>query len=1822
MKIIKKTGRKVLTIFICSVICMIAVKADNLSVFKPGVKWYTHYRTGKLEIKNIEKAMADIPGMQLTSGPALKKQTYACISHYFKKTKNWTGVKSISLFAKTKKKIHLKFIIACDGGSLSSRFIKNNNSTSFGKYKITLDKMEKRGNPDLTKVKSISIGLGLWSFDTSKEGFSIILTKLETMDTANAYIIPRPSEGVVIDAGYKDDWGYEDNLYNWTAPDYIYLNDSSKLIPGSGKWRGIQQLSGRFAFMMDDKNLYFLGLVADATPFEGSNPSEVWKNDTVELFLVPKANSNILRLGQKMSKAKGAQIIFDCGKNHNNIRVLMQGGKKADSGIKYKVIPKNWLINGKQTKGYILEAAIPLKLFPEFTKKRGAMLGYSIKLNDMSGISLIATPENLKPHANIKNFKKAYIEIVAKDGGSKIKFPAPAKNVFWPGKYTKGPGKIRIWDMAKAYRKKESATSERLYLNTLWAVQGVDDGSIPPNPENWRYMPLPLGIGWYTPVFEISRKNKEELSPREVGYGKLGKKKKPFFWYERLFKPDADFKDRQIYLTIDYVVKEAGVYLNKEFIGTVTPGNTTLKLSGKLKFGEENRLDLLLYTNVIPGISVRNGISGITGDIYLEAYSHKPVINDLWVKNASGMNGSFDMLIETKASEKPIKLKLQILNKAGKVLAEAEKKVAPSAGIAKTNIIGKCKNFKPWSPEKPNLFFARLQAFKDGKLIEDTKQRFGFRTFKIKDGHFLLNGKILRLRVGFETNPSGVMGPNRLKMLKKYGHNTLFMHSSNSGHNAPRFDKLDEEGFITFAATDKAWEDKMTVAEIRKYRNHPSIIGYVSDSFGQLDVNGFIHNPFSVSDTYYPESAEAVKLYKFLRRRNDLFKSIDPTRPYIPQGTGNFEGAFRNIHHYPCYDVNMLDRMMYFEPWSRRKNPLYPMYVYECAIISLPTLDSTHPEHKYPVEEGRMVKRMVTYEDASRYLGAKAFDGWRQWDRFFAKNSLRGFRTCGLDGFTPWVDDDIFLAPANTKKAQDIKDKRKLSYKYFMLPFNAENLDKTWMRMNSWYYRLRGIARWQWPEEYGQGKIKEKRSIFTSIYENEMQPLFVYIGGQKGEVFSLAHNYASGESINKQIVAVNDTEKDFTGKFKVIFSLNGRKETKEINIKVPQGQIIKTAFQFAAPSVSSKTYGNLKLEYTNPQGQTKTDEFKLAVFPKKDIQPLKLDWKLKTGAVRISGKDSILKKAGIPFQKVSLNKKIPQDIELLVIERNALTKNINSAFLKEYIDNGGQVLIMEQSDKSLLDWRLRERRLEAVFIADGKHPIVKGLSDEDLAYFRGASTIIPREKRPTKYYRHTQSAALDTPHLTNVGIVAAYVMQKPSYGSFMPILVGGYDLEESALIEMRSGKGRAILCQVDVTGRYGLDPAATLLTNNIFKYLAETRTKNKLPSVDYLGGAKGKQFLERIGVTGVTPDSGKILAIGDKAKPEKELLEKYETVIILPVSNYLPEDLTIKPVKIQALDNPYFWNTGYFQFSMLKSKLPAPDRLGKNLPGIFQGLVDNDVYFFESPTLKSYSVKAKNKGFAIDWHSKYSTLATGKSGKTQYVLCSVNPYAMQHGECKRKAWRIWSLVFANLKVASKFELNWKIPAFDISEGDWMFLTDPDGKGEKTGFQNGIFGGRKPGKIEVGKIWEEAGVNDINPNLQSAPDSAYDGFGWYFRKVKFSETVDKQDLYLEISGVRDIPTYSRTVQQTTLWINGRKMPEPIGVYNAHKGGRGGRLWKLPKNAVKPGQENFVAVQIFNSKGAGGIHRKPIRFENYGQNQGMLFPYQFIKSKYNPYFFWCW
>lgn len=1769
------------------------------------------YPPGNAGARFVERAMGEAGGLLVTGRPARKKGTYASVAFRFAEPVNMSGLTSFSFYAKADVPALPKLGLVCQGGKYTTGFSRTSLSGSFKKFVFHRTDFKVNGQPDLARVQALDLGFGLWQFDTRKRGFTITVARFRYEGTEDSYVIPKPKRGVAVDGQFKD-WGFEDNLYNWTPPDYVHLNDRSQAATKAPAWHGPAQLSGRFAFMLDDRNLYFLALIVDATPFQGAHVDQVWKNDSVELFLKFRPTEQQLRLG---GAGPDVQMVFDCGEDTTRTRCFLRG-KPAKVVVRRKTLPRSWLVAGRQTKGYVLEAAVPLAGLGVPAPERGMLIGYSLKLNDASGLSLTATPENPEPHATVRAFRRAYFQIPLVEEKS-IAFGPPARDVFWPARYTRGEGRVRVWDMSRAVRKRMSQTVERLYLNTFWAVQGVESGDTSPKPGAWAYMPLPMGIGWYTPIYRPQAPSSDTLG-RELSYDVLGGRKGSFFWFERMFTPPREFQAGKLRLVFEYAVEEATVYLNGRILGRVDCANTALDVTGRVKCGEANRIDVLLYCPVRPGYSVRNGW-GITGDVYLEQHAHAPVIRDIWVKQASGLDGSFEIVTELGAADfHDTRLTADVLDKGQRVVAHAQS----DAPAAVTALKGVCKSFRPWSPAHPNLFTLRLRFERGGKLIDERRKRFGFRTFEIKNARFLLNGRILRLRAAHATNPSHVMDPGRMRMLKRYGHNSIFLHAGDFGHNTPLFDKMDEVGLVGFAPTSRAWSNEKTVAAIRRYRSHPCVLGYVSDQFGLLSIDGFNHNPFQTSDTYYPESAEAVKLLRFLRKRYDFFHSLDPTRPYFPQATGNFEGAFRSVNHYPTFDLNLLDHAMYFVPWAKRKRPLLPFHLYECGVFALPP-DITHPEHKFPVcEDFRMVKRLTSYECASRYLGTQAFDGWRGWEAMMMRASVRGFRTCGIDGFTPWTQDDMFLAPCNTTRAQDIKDNRRLSYRYFLAPFE-DVFDDSWMRLNSWYYRLRGQARWPWPAKYGQGKLTPKRSMFTSVYENEMQPLFAYIGGPPRDVFAREHNFYAGERIERQIVAINDTERDADVALTVAFEVNGKSERRRFKLRVPQGGILRQPFAFTAPAGERKARATLRLTCRSAAGESCSDTFAVTVFPKHRAP----DWPSLARGVRIGvvpspDKPRLIAKVGLPARTVSLKRPLPGDLDVLLVERNALSKHIRRDQLERFVNAGGRVVVFEQTDSSALDWRLRERRLETAFIADRKHPIVTGLDDADLAYFRGPARIVPREKGPSRFYRHGQSVAIPTPHLTNEGLVASYVMQKPCYGDVHPVLVAGYDLEESALIELRSGRGAMWLCQTDVTDRYGLDPAATRLVDNLLRYVITTKPPAETAVVAYVGGPQGTAFLDRLGIAysgerGASP----VLVLGEGARLDAGLVKHRRAVVVLPFAGYLPAGVAARPVRIQKLDYPHYWNTTYYQFDLMKSPRPAPDRLGAGVGSAFRGLVDNDAYFFESPRLNSFVVSPSSE-FKVEWRSEHGTMIEGHMGSTRMVLCSVNPYVMRHGECRRKAWRIWSVVFSNLGVANRFRLRLSPPALDLSGRDWTFLTDPDGVGDKVGYPRGEFGGRKPRPIRVGRVWEEQGVTERNPNIASPPDSAYDGFAWYFCRATIPASLRGEPLYLHVGGVRDIRTFNRLTNRTDLWVNGAKQPDPVGVYNAKEGGRAGRLWRLDPKVIRFGAQNLIALRVYNDQAAGGIHRKPVRLETEGQNPGMPFPYEFVRSKYTPYFFWAW
>ena len=1793
--------------------------AELSGITKSSQNW-RGYHKGTYRLTTEKAGLAGATALQFAADATDKKTTYASIEYILPQPLDMTAIQGLSFYAKTDAEgVVIKLGLRCPDGALHWDFIGKPGKDQFRKCVFDISKAKKRDKlPDLSQVRRISLGFGIWALGQRKGAHTIVIDRFAYTARSSAFVIPKPTKGVVIDGLFRD-WGYEDSLYNWTPPMYIKLDREQQVIPSERKWGGRAALSGRCSLMLDSKNVYFLALVVDPTPRQGI-AMHPWQNDSVELFLSFKASKFLLEKGRALGDGD-VQIVFDCGKRGPRALMIVKG-KRSEAALPMKLVDRSWMVGEKQARGYVLETRAPLSGLPTGPLTMGDMVAYNVKLNDSQGVSLVLTPKNQKPHANIRHWEPAYVEREVPHEMQAVVFGEVAKDVYWPVRYTKGEHPLKIWDMSYAHTKQVSATRGRVYLHSLWAVQGVEAPGIGPDPNKWLYAPCPMGIGWYTPAFRLDKDRKQRLGSDRNLLGEL-KRRVTFVWYERTFEIDPAFRTGTTTLVLEYVTGETKVYLNKELIGVVDRRSEPIDITKLAKFGGKNRLDLFVYNTGNYGIDIRNG-SGISGDTYIEHHKAKPLISNIWVKKASGLDGTYEIVLETNGGAVGnADADFDILDKNGNVLSSMRRPIdAPSISAA-----GTCGKFKPWSPDTPELFDVRVRCMRGRDVLDEKLQRFGFRTFEIKNARFMLNRKILRLRMCHPTWASGVIEPDRFKQLKRSGYNAIFLHASHYGFLGPLLDTLDEEGMVTHAATDKKQEDPMTVRDIKSFRNHPSVIMYVSDSFGQLSQNGYSHNPYAVSDTYYPSSREAVSNYQYLRKRYDLFKSVDPTRRYFPHATGNFEGSCRSTNRYPTYGCNMRDRAQFYDMWSKRKKPLLPYHLIECGVSSIP-YDKMHPTHLCRAGKWHNGRRSLVFEMATRYIGPKAYHDWQQWDVLMMRSTIRGLRSCGIDGFTPWNVPWMNGPASGFEKIREWKDNRKLSYKYFTPPWK-DVLQDGWMRCNSWYYWLRGYALWQWPERYGTSKVEERPNPHASIYQNEMQPLFAFIAGPRRDRFSLEHNFFSEEVIEKQIIAVNDTFQDQSVNFTCKFFVGDREHwASRIKLYLPQGDIVKHPISARAPRVSTKTRGKITIEYISEKGEQRTDEFAVTIFPRERPPRLALD---NVGVASVES-GSLTKKLGIRARSVSLNKRL-DDIDLLVIERNALAKHIDKDALESFINNRGNVLILEQSDNGLMDWRMRERRLGTAFSADDAHPVLAGLDDEDLSYWRGPADIVPAHKPPSRFFRHALSVGISVPFITQEGTVATFVFQRPCYGRFRTILAGGYDLEEAALVEMRSGTGRVIWCQMDVSNRYGLDPAATKLVNNLFAYAA-TKPETRPATVAYVGGPKGEAFLERLGVRhsrDVGIGRADVVVVGESASGKQDMPlvpKKGTTVVYLPSDRpaaALPRGLSVqdKPVVLMSLRRPGF-HTGSpsnYGFERFKGLHPAVERLTKPVPSPFRGLVHNDAFFFPGLEIRPIQVDT-SAGVEVTWQSERSLMVVVRIEDVRYILCRFDPRDMEHGECKRKASRIWSQLFTNLGAPNAHKLSFKTPALDISGPAWTFLTDPDDIGVKMGYPNATFGARSPRAIAVGKCWEEQGVTDENPNLYSPPGSAYDGLAWYLKTAHLPNEMQGKTLYFHIDGVRAIDSFSPTESGVDLWINGNKITRLLESRNGKIGGRGARLWQVDPAHVKYGQANFIAIRTRNSRGPGGIHCKPVRFEVAGMNHGMLFPYEFVESKFNPYYHWAW
>ncbi|MBI2299479.1 MAG: hypothetical protein HYU66_11145 [Armatimonadetes bacterium] len=156
------------------------------------------------------------------------------------------------------------------------------------------------------------------------------------------------------------------------------------------------------------------------------------------------------------------------------------------------------------------------------------------------------------------------------------------------------------------------------------------------------------------------------------------------------------------------------------------------------------------------------------------------------------------------------------------------------------------------------------------------------------------------------------------------------------------------------------------------------------------------------------------------------------------------------------------------------------------------------------------------------------------------------------------------------------------------------------------------------------------------------------------------------------------------------------------------------------------------------------------------------------------------------------------------------------------------------------------------------------------------------------------------------------------------------------------------------------------------------------------------------------------------------------------------------------------------------------------------------------------------------------------------------------------------------------------------EGEWRFHTDPADVGENEGWQKPEFDDSAWRSIDVPGSWEPQGVTDSRPGQPPKPRDGvpwtdYDGVAWYRLRVVVPREWEGQELLLRLGSVDD---QDRTfVNGRLIGATGPGVNNPVTVQ---------RVYPVPGDAVRFGEENVIAVRVLDGGGPGGFDGPLVTF----------------------------
>jgi hypothetical protein len=1098
------------------------------------------------------------------------------------------------------------------------------------------------------------------------------------------------------------------------------------------------------------------------------------------------------------------------------------------------------------------------------------------------------------------------------------------------------PNGVRpVWNLNDAYHE-TTPTRERICINGLWRWRPAKDQADVVPADKWGYFKVPGA--WPGATYWMQRDcqtlyahpswKKEKLTAITAA------------WYQREITIPSQWTGRRVTLAVEYLNSYAVVFVdNKKKVGDIHFPGGEVDLTSACQPGSKHLLSMLVvamplravmlsYSDTASARAVKGTVTwrGLCGDVYLVGTPPGARIVD--VRTATSVRKgqiTFDAALVDLSADARYALQARITDRGRQVAEFTSKEFG--ADELQDGRISMNENWMPdrlWDLHTPGNVYQVSLSLLDakGKLLDTAPpERFGFRELCINGRDLFLNGtRVFLSCVPLDNAQVGAMtatyeaAKESLLRLKGIGVNCVYTHNYGCepgshmsfaeilraaddvgmlvSFSQPHFGhyqwrKPDADGNNGYARHAEFY--------VRAAGNHPSVVFYAMSHNGTGYTEDM--NPDLIDGRHDRRDLWAERNAKLALRAEAIVKRLDPSRIVYHHASGNL-GSMHTSNFYPNF-APAQELSDWFEHWATHGvKPLFP-----CEYGAPMSWDWTSYRGWYQGTKcyggAKIPWEFCLAEWNAQFLGDRAFQlgGAEQADvRWEAAQNRAGRLWHRYD--YPYVVGSPLLGNWCTVIAGYIADNWRAQRTWGVSMLNAQWEFGNFWKLGDGAAKGRVQFKTDWDKlqrpgfspdyiqsRYPRMDLAFQRSdwIATPAAESLLrynQPLLAYLAGKPAKFTSKDHNFYPGETVEKQIIVINNSRETVTCDCRCSFDLPDARVARAPSrvssglvpgpgwlghiskqFSLPTGEQRRVPLRFTLPK--TLTPGEYRLNMTAEFNKGQPQQDSLLIHVLLPVRPPKVSTRIavfdpKGETVRLLGR------LGLQADAVEAGDDLSR-YDLLVIGKAALTVGGPSPNV-DRVRDGLKVIVFEQSAEVLekrCGFRVLEYGLRQVFRRVPDHPLLAELPAENLRDWRGEATLLPPrltyETRPGygPTIRWCDIPVTRVWRCGNYGNVASVLIEKPAVGDFLPVVDGGFSLQYSPLMEYHEGRGMVLFCQMDVTGRSENDPAAERLARNILRYVSAWQPSLQRTAL-YVGEPAGKSHLARAGVSAAPYDGGNL----------------------------------------------------------------------------------------------------------------------------------------------------------------------------------------------------------------------------------------------------------------------------------------------------------------------------------------------------------------------------